>query len=65
MMFSPKIYSLGVVVTYSVTQHCVFFIYKLMFAIMKTQYVLSLFIYVLSLPPHNNLLLGKIINFVT
>ena len=41
------------------------FIYKLTFAIMKTQFVLSLFIYVLSLPPHDNLLLGKIINFVT
>ena len=41
------------------------FIYKLTFAIMKTQCVLSLFIYVLCLPPHDNLLLGKIINFVT
>ena len=41
------------------------FIYKLTFAIMKTQCVLSLFIYVLSLPPQDNLLLGKIINFVT
>ena len=58
-------YSLGVVVTYCVTQHSVCFIYKLMFAIMKTQSVLSLFIYVLSLPLHDNLLLGKIMNFVT
>ena len=41
------------------------FIYKLTIAIMKTQCVLSLFIYVLSLPPHDNHLLGKIINFVT
>ena len=52
-------------VTYGVTQHSVCLIYKLTFAIMKTQYVLSLFIYVLSLPPHDNLLSGKIINFVT
>ena len=41
------------------------FIYKLTFAIMKTQCALSLFIYVLSLLPHDNCLLGKIINFVT
>ena len=66
----PAIKSAWKITSYSLVVHIVwhntvYFIYILTFAIMKTQCGLSLFIYILSLPPHDNLLLGKIIHFVT